>query len=62
MSGVPLKDSGLQGLTVLRKNTVNGVANFLNAILAQITQLILQTSITLAAVLVLTVSSCASLI
>lgn len=60
MSGVPLNDSGLQGLAILRKNIVDDVANFPNAILAQITQLTVQISIPLASVLVLTVPSCTS--
>jgi hypothetical protein len=54
MSGVPFDGSGLSGLTDLAKNVIAGVAEFLNAILAQITDLIVQISIPLAIVLLLT--------
>ncbi len=54
MSGVPFDSSGLNGLTDLAKNVIVGVAGFLNAILAEITDLIVQISIPLAVVLVLT--------
>ena len=54
MSGAPFDESGLQGLTDLAKNAVAGIADFLKAILAQVTQLIVEVSIPLAVVLVLT--------
>ncbi|HVP22866.1 MAG TPA: hypothetical protein VMS77_03005 [Conexivisphaerales archaeon] len=54
MSGAPFDESGLQGLTDLAKNAVAGIAGFLKAILAQVTQLIVEVSIPLAVVLVLT--------
>jgi hypothetical protein len=54
MSGVPFDESGLQGLTDVAKSIVVGIADFLKAILAQITQLIVQISIPLALVLILT--------
>ena len=54
MSGSPFDESGLQGLTDLAKNAVLGIADFLKAILAQVTILIVQISIPLAVVLLLT--------
>ncbi len=54
MSGSPFNDSGLQGLTDLAKNVVSGIGDFLNVILAQITQLVVQISVPLALVLLLT--------
>jgi hypothetical protein len=53
MSGTPFDESGLQGLTDLAKNAVTDIADFLTAILTQVTQLIVQISIPLAIVLVL---------
>jgi hypothetical protein len=54
MSGFPFSDSGLQGLTDLAKNIVTGIGDFLKVILAQIAQLVVQISIPLALVLLLT--------
>ena len=54
MSGVPFDESGLQGLTDVAKNVVAGIAEFLKAILAQVAQLIVQISVPLALVLILT--------
>jgi hypothetical protein len=54
MSGAPYNESGLQGLSDLAKNAVSGIADFLKAILEQITSLIVQISIPLAVVLLLT--------
>jgi hypothetical protein len=54
MSGAQFDESGLQGLTDVAKNIVMGIADFLKAILAQMTQLIVQISIPLALVLILT--------
>ena len=54
MSGSPFNDTGLQGLTDLAKNVVAGIGDFLKAILAQITQLVVSISVPLALVLLLT--------
>jgi hypothetical protein len=54
MSEAPFNESGLQGLSDLAKNAVAGIADFLKAVLEQVTLLIVQISIPLAVVLLLT--------
>ena len=54
MSGGPFNDSALQGLSNLAQNAVAGIAEFLKAILEEIISLVVQISIPLAVVLLLT--------
>jgi hypothetical protein len=54
MSGAPFNDSALQGLSNLAQNAVAGIAEFLKAILEEVISLVVQISIPLAVVLLLT--------